>query len=315
MTTIAWTTESWNPIRATDPATGKKGWYCQKVSPGCFACYAQAMNRYRGNGRRYDVRGGAGLEIAIDPAALAKPLKQWKKNGRRIFVCSMTDLFLEQHTDDMIDQVFAVMALSPQHTFQVLTKRPERMLKYLTDETLEARRGHLLAGVGERIELAMFDLDPDAGEVAWPLPNVWLGVSAEDQERADERIPLLLETPAAVRWVSYEPALGPINFLKFGVAERKRVQDVVASTGQPHRMDRWVDRLDWVVPGGESGPGARPFDPIWAYDTIRQCRGTRTKVFVKQMGSAIAKRDGYADSKGEDPNEWPEQLRVREYPR
>lgn len=316
MTTIAWTSETWNPIRAVNRITGKVGWYCQKVSPGCKNCYAQAMNRYRGNGRKYDVAGAENLHIGISVDALEKPLK-WKK-GRRVFVCSMTDLFLEQHTDEMIDQVFAVMALASQHTFQVLTKRPERMQEYLAGWSEGGMtRVDVLKNEGERYALAtgrgsIIDIETSEGTRPWPLPNVWLGVSAEDQQRAEERIPFLLETPAAVRWVSYEPALGPINFEKIGKFRNEDLSALEECVGHVERA-----KLDWVVVGGESGPGARPFTPGWAMDVINQCRpiGMETKVFVKQMGSVIAKRDGYKNSKGEDPSEWPEQLRVREYPR
>lgn len=305
MTTIAWTTESWNPIRAVNPATGKVGWYCQKVSPGCFNCYAQTWNRFRGNGRRYDVRGGEGLHIAISVDALMKPL-QWKK-GRRVFVCSMTDLFLDQHTDEMIDQVFAVMLASPQHTFQVLTKRPERARKYLTT------RGRLDDIYGQG-----YIIGRPVDAAAWPLPNVWVGVSAEDQERADERIPVLLETPAAVRWVSYEPALGPIDFTDIRAGEAAwRLNALTGEEFYPGSIRRGAyAKLDWIVVGGESGRGARPFHIEWAQNTIDQCRAAGVAVFVKQLGTVIAKNhpDVFEDSKGENPEEWPQRLRVREYP-
>lgn len=301
MTTIAWTTESWNPFRATDTETGKVGWYCQLVSPGCQKCYAQQMNRYRGNGHKYDVRGREGLTILIDEKALRKPLG-WKK-GLRIFVCSMTDLFLEEHSDYDIARVFAIMAIARQHTFQVLTKRASRARKLLSNPEFASVVGEALA-----------EMNVPAGGATihvfqWPLPNVHLGVSAEDQARADARIPELLETPAAVRWVSYEPALGPIDFTKVGTFRNEDLSALEECVGYVERA-----KLDWIVVGGESGPGARAFDPIWASDVINACRGMDTKVFVKQMGSVIAKASGYADSKGEDPNEWPLPLQVREYP-
>lgn len=319
MTTIAWTGKTWNPIKAFDASgsgNGRQGWFCQKVSPGCTNCYAEAMNLYRGNGHHYRV--GEQVEIALDEPTLIEPLR-WRK-PQRVFPCSMTDLFFDRHTDAMIDRVMAVIAFTRKHTYQVLTKRPERMRDYMLawsnihiDEHMQdrwdiARRWlrdalpqprHTTqfavqeAAVRRReqrrefVGVMMADMTPAR------LPNLWLGVSAEDQQRADERIPILQETPAAIRWVSYEPALGPIHFDRF----------LVDAVG-----------LDWIVVGGESGRKARPFDMHWALDTVRQCRLSATAPFVKQMGSVLAKQLGYADVKGETPSEWPEELRVREYP-
>ena len=209
-----------------------------------------------------------------------------------IFVCSMTDLFGEWVTDDMLDRIFAVMALCPQHTFQVLTKRPERMRDYFL------RIPDRWAGVGRNPTWSS------------PLPNVWLGVSVEDQRRADERIPELLRTPAAVRWISAEPLLGSINvswWLTKGI-------DLLTRQPGP--------RVNWVVVGGESGPGARPFDIQWAREIIRASMNAGVPVFMKQLGSHPYNSAAYPlksiimrDRKGGDPEEWPEDLRIREYPR
>jgi protein gp37 len=268
---IPWTEDTWNPIRG-----------CSRVSLGCGGphgqggCYAERLAiRLSGPGQPYE-----GLvkstpsgprwtgRVALVESALDLPLR-WKKPGR-IFVNSMSDLFHEKVPDEWIDRIFAVMAKAPQHTFQILTKRPERMLEWVTRSR------------------------------PVPLPNVWLGVSVEDQETADVRIPLLLQTPTAVRWVSYEPALGSVDFRSLGLLKR---------TGAG---------LDWMVVGGESGPGARPFDLAWARQTIDQCREAGIAPFFKQTGSRPI-LDGeplrLKDRKGGDMDEWPADLRVREYPR
>lgn len=211
---IEWTDATWNPIRGT---IGRH--HCVRVSEGCKHCYAATMN-HRFGGPDY-VKGAD--TPRLDEEALLQPGK-WRRN-RRIFVCSMTDLFMDEHTDEMIDNVFAVMALAPHHTFQVLTKRAKRMREYLT------------SGPWGQIEeaAALLSNSPRAAAATdidrLPLPNVWLGVSAENQERADERIPDLLATPAAVRFVSAEPLLSAIDFRPYLSG------DV---------------RLDWVIVGGES---------------------------------------------------------------
>jgi protein gp37 len=206
---------------------------------------------------------------------LEDPL-HWRK-PQRVFVNSMSDLFHEALPDEAIDRIFAVMALCPQHTFQVLTKR--RM------QEVWSRCG--------------------------PLPNVWLGVSVEDQATADERIPLLLQTPAPVRFVSYEPALGPVDFthlpFKPGAA---RTLDAL----------RCPSRVSWIIVGGESGPGARRFDLEWMRSVVSQCKAAGVSVFCKQIGSnpywagyemGRAKKQ---DRKGGDWSQWPSDLRVRQFP-
>jgi len=209
-TGISWTDATWNPIAG-----------CSVVSPGCTNCYAMkeahrlgnalGQEKYRGLTKVVNGKPVWTGEVRLWPAALDQPLR-WKR-PRRIFVNSMSDLFHEGLRDDQIDQVFAVMALASQHTFQVLTKRPERMLSYCAE--LHERRAVPVSLALHRVPGERSPRDVGAVEDAinaGPLPNVWLGVSAEDQQRADERIPLLLQTPAAVRFVSYEPALGPIDF-------------------------------------------------------------------------------------------------------
>jgi len=253
------------------------------------------------------------VESALDWPLRWRGSKQAKVEGRpsRIFTNSMSDLFHEKLSDADIDRVFAVMAKSPQHIFQVLTKRAERMRKYL-DEANET------GAIAEMRVHRLAPLDPPkhwyyTSGWRWPLPNVWLGVSVEDQATADERIPLLFQTPAAVRFVSYEPALGPVGFARHF----------------PHVHGMRNDRF-WIIVGGESGPGARPFDLAWARSAVEQCRKAGVACFVKQLGARPQAHTydpftgdsvgthpfhGLRDRKGGDPSEWPEDLRVREFPK
>lgn len=255
-TGIQWTESTWTAIR------GEKGmWHCTKKSPGCANCYSERMN-VRYGGPKY-VPGAD--RFRLDMKALEKPL-HWRR-PRMVFVCSMTDLFHEDVPDEWIDLIFGVMARASKHTFQVLTKRAERMRRYF------AARGRK------------------------PLPNVWLGVSTENQKAADERIPHLLEIPAAVRFLSVEPLI-----------DRVYLQDWMSRNG---------GGLSWVIAGAESGPKARPMDLSWARLIVESCRAFRVPVFVKQLGARPTENNipyRLKDRKGGDPAEWPEDLRVREFP-
>jgi protein gp37 len=248
----------------------------------------------------------------------------------------MTDVFGEWVTDEQLDRLFAVMALTPQHTYQVLTKRAERMRAYVAEHcpSLSRRTG----GLNIPLSLAMTASNERRFSVAatWPLPNVWLGVSAEDQKRADERIPDLLATPAAVRFVSYEPALGPADFYRFLHDSNCPAEDLDGDPFCICSAPREIN-LDWIIVGGESGPGARSFNITWARDVVEQCQGAGVAVFVKQLGAKPYTSDlgGLAfpmhiqrthdvygevyvhlkSHKGGDPSEWPADLRVREFPR
>lgn len=266
-TKIEWTDATWNPIRG-----------CTVVSEGCRNCYAmQAAARFSGEGQAYEglaYRNESGAHWTGKVRLIEKHLKdplRWQR-PRRIFVNSMSDLFHPEVHDEWIDQIFAVMRRAlPKHTFQVLTKRPERMLRYLTHATLN----------GTVAEMRVQKLAPantpqhwyHATNWHWPLPNVWLGISVEDQESADERVPLLLETPAAVRWVSAEPLLGPIDL---------RVNNPYQVAHGGYRPV--IDDLDWIVVGGESGPGARPMHPDWARALRDQCVAAGVPFFFKQWG-------------------------------
>jgi protein gp37 len=214
-------------------------------------------------------------EVRFNDKVLLDPLK-WKR-PRKIFVCAHGDLFHENVPDEWIDRVFAVMALAPQHVFQVLTKRPERMRAYFADPLTETRvrlLRDLQRQTGGQIAELMSPL--------LPLPNVWLGVSVEDQQRADERIPVLLATRAAVRWLSCEPLLGPVD-LEYvaddGTAEVHALSGEHVFSELPYGR-----RLDWVVAGGESGPGARPMHPDWARSLRDQCAAAKVPFLFKQWG-------------------------------
>jgi len=336
-TSIEWTDRVWNPTRG-----------CSRVSLGCGGpgrvggCYAErqahrfnypggpyeGLTRMTENGPRW-----TGV-VRLVTEALDEPL-HWKKS-QRVFVNSMSDLFHESLPAEAIDLVYAVMILNPRHVFQILTKRPERMLAYLSAEDRRDRWHSALGRIGSR-ELGAYAqrfvqengwpaLDPEIG--GDPLDHIWQGVSVEDQETADERIPLLLETPAAVRFVSLEPQLGIVclcPYLKVGA------------------------RLDWVIQGGESGPGARPFMRQWAEQTRDECASDKVAYFMKQMGRWVLGdgagfevnhyllKDGrdfvppmigeraftrppdaigfsLNDPKGGDMAAWPEDLRVRQFP-
>uniref|UniRef100_UPI003F4951F1 DUF5131 family protein n=1 Tax=Streptosporangium sp. CA-235898 TaxID=3240073 RepID=UPI003F4951F1 len=284
---IEWTDASWNPV------TG-----CTRVSPGCGmprfegdqpgGCYAEMLaERFRGTPGHYFENG---FDVQLRPDKLDQPLR-WKK-PRRIFVNSMSDLFHDDVPDEYIARVFAVMAQTPQHTYQILTKRHGRMRSLL---------GNML----KLIDAADATGDERPGwalyEAPWPLPNVHLGVSVEDQRWADIRIPALLETPAAVRFLSCEPLLGPVD-----------LWGPVDQYGGRSKLTYWLDgrpgwgpeetsgtglvtqslavgrRIDWVIVGGESGPGARPMHPDWARTIRDQCAHSGVSFHFKQWGEYLA---------------------------
>jgi protein gp37 len=269
-TCIEWTDTTWNPV------TG-----CTKVSPGCDHCYAEKITeRFHGT--------GSFATITLHPDRLDTPL-QWR-TPRRVFVNSMSDLFHPHVPDEFLARVFAGMAATPQHTYQILTKRHARMRSLLS-------RGDL---------------------AGWPLPHVWLGVSVEDQKRAELRIPALIQTPAAVRFLSCEPLLGPVDLSPW-LGSRHQCPGELMPPGSVPARARTVDcctnpALDWVIIGGESGPGARPMHPDWARALLDQCQAAGVAVFVKQLGSVWA-RHHRTDPKGAGWSRWPQVLRVRDYPR
>ena len=255
-TKIEWTDATWNII------TG-----CDVVSPGCTNCYAMRL----AGGRLKNHPSRAGLtdpskagpvwngEVRFNDGWLFQPL-QWDR-PRNIFAVAHGDMFHPRSYFAWLDQIFAVMALCPHHVFQIVTKRAHRMRAYLSRDQNELRqRWYQAARSWEENERVSESMITHLAYVTLPLRNVWLMVSAEDQERAAERVPDLIETPAAVRGVSLEPLLGPID------------------------MPAWIALLDWVIVGGESGPRARPMHPKWARDIRDQCNEAGVAFHFKQWG-------------------------------
>jgi len=293
-TKIEWTDASWTPIRARNIVTGREGWHCEPASPGCENCYAEGMNKRLGTGLPYKPGHRMDVDILLDERMLLQPLR-WQR-PRMIFVCSMTDLFGKFVTDAMIDRIFAVMALCPQHTFQVLTKRSDRMQDYCN--TAFGRIADLIISMrtdkGGNVPLPHVKL----GAPWWPLQNVWLGVSIEDQRRYDERHADLEQTPAAVRYFSIEPLLGSIDIRSsVSVAAHFETQ-ISAATLKPvgtanhgwipaynvHTREPIKPLINWVIVGGESGRLARPMHPDWARQIRDQCNAAGVAFFFKQWG-------------------------------
>jgi len=328
---IEWTDATWNPLAAFDKETGKRGWFCTKVSPGCKHCYAEALNKRLGTGHAYAVPNLEEVDFRL--VNVDQPLR-WKR-PRRVFVNSMTDLFHEAVDHQDIAKVFSVMAGASRHTFQVLTKRTDRMADLLSSPMFWAAVWvHGMEWAWDDETLATL------GEIgpSKPVPNIWLGTSVEDQERANERIPHLLRTPAAVRFLSCEPLLGPVDLT--GI--------YLDAMHEAHAIPCIADGVAWVIVGGESGPGARWMHVPWVRDLLGQCERWHCPIFVKQLGSMPADINTLLchqpenphtwpedtvvpkeytpewqgqlapirlrDKKGGDMDEWPEGLRVREYP-
>ncbi|MDD9730882.1 phage Gp37/Gp68 family protein [Mameliella sp. AT18] len=298
---IEWTDATWNPI------TG-----CSVVSPGCTNCYAMKLagTRLRNHPSRAGLTDSSRAgpvwngKVRLNDQWLEQPI-HWRR-GRNVFVCAHGDLFHEDVPDDWIDAIFAVMALTPQHNFQVLTKRSARMQEYMLKLTHDGAAERLSGAAGARfgdeadVWVANYingwsnpsnarDHGPANGTVPrWPLPNVWMGVSVEDQARADERIPDLLATPAHVRFLSCEPLLGPVNLL----VTDHRGHDISALRGiacdpsDPDGPDEYyrTGKIHWVIAGGESGAGARPSNPAWFRVLRDQCASADVPFHFKQWG-------------------------------
>lgn len=313
-TSIEWTDFSINPIRARDIRTGAVGHYCEKVSPGCAHCYSSKFQpRFHmptfGGRRKHPADPvvskdgarivGGGLEVFLDEQRLLEVLKRRKPTT--YFWCDMTDLFGEWVPFEWIDRCFAVMALTPHHTHQVLTKRPERMAEYLASNGYASARG---GPMRDRVEVQAMKLavlhnvrdpggyppPPACRPECWPLPNLWLGTSCENQQTADERIPHLLQCPAAVRFLSCEPLLSGVDLIE---PMRRFMDDAclksqICPPPKPLARDEVVrlmrTLLHLVIVGGESGPGARPMHPSWARSLRDQCQAAGVAYFFKQWG-------------------------------
>ncbi len=278
---IEWTDATWTPIRARHGDA--VGWHCEHVSEGCRNCYAEAMNRRLGTGLEFKPGHRKAIEMFLDEEMLLAPLR-WQR-PRMIFVCSMTDLFAGFVPDAWIDQIFAVAALCPQHILQVLTKRTERMRDYLTTP---GRHTAILAAAAE---ITGETVTVGAGhDWPWPLPNVWAGSSVEDQATAEERIPILLDTPAAVRWLSMEPLLGQVDLTGVVLPPSWVYQPLLGVRFDPMMPPTYggeeeaTPKLDWIVLGGESGRGARPMHPDWVRSVRDQCSTADVPFLFKQWG-------------------------------
>lgn len=263
-TKIEWTERTWSPV------TG-----CSKISEGCANCYASAMTR------RFWKQWGCEAPpnhfvVKLHPERLEEPLRI--KKPTVFFVCSMADLFHEDVPDEFIDQVFAVMALCPQHTFQILTKRPQRMLKYCSQYREQQIRS-IWSDIGLYAQT-----NPSVMRYVQVLPNVWLGVSAENQRTADERIPLLLQTPAALRFVSCEPLISKIDLCH----EWGAFQD---GNNTPFRK-KIINGLDLCLCGAETGQKARPCHPDWVRSLRDQCQSSGTPFFLKKCSDGTHQIDG-----------------------
>jgi protein gp37 len=295
---IEWTDATWNPIRARNKASGKVGWHCEHLTTGCEHCYAEGFNARLGTGLPFKPGHRKDIELFLDENMLTQPLR-WKK-PRTIFVGSMTDLFADFVPDEMLDEIFATIGACDDkglgHIFQLLTKRSGRLLVYMRDRAHKAWNRRRLASE------------------QFPPRNVWLGVSAERQDEADARIPHLLAAPAAVRFVSIEPMLGPINLEPWlpwpaaagevaGKAWGCQQCDGGGDCDCPGRKacyledegpldadgaPAWlrVERLtiDWIIVGGESGRQARAMHPDWARSLRDQCKAAGVPFFFKQWG-------------------------------
>lgn len=289
-TSIEWTDYTWNPIRARNLRSRDKrtGTFCTRISPGCKNCYASTINRRFGTGDEYEVPNLAHTEFFLSEKILEEPLKARKAS--RIFVGDMFDLFHEKIPVAFVAEVLRVALKTSRHTFQFLTKRAERMRT-------------LVNGAQDHWGVTFGD-------------HMHFGVSVEDQERALERIPRLQETRAAVRFLSVEPQLEHIE-LGHDTPEVGWISYLRGLDG----CDPAIPGIDWVICGGESGPYARPFNLAWAESLLEQCRAAGVPFFMKQLGAypvtghmRAASLYPIEKSKGGDPAEWPEHLRVREFP-
>ncbi|HET6635055.1 MAG TPA: phage Gp37/Gp68 family protein [Streptomyces sp.] len=275
-TTIEWTDRTWNPV------TG-----CTKVSPGCDNCYAENIAHRFAGSKAFP----AGFDVTVRADRLDDPLK-WRKPSR-VFVNSMSDLFHDSVPEEHIFAVFARMWWVPRHTFQVLTKRHGRMRSMMPRIEEHLRQMEQ--------DLACVDMPT---QLKWPLPNVWLGVLAENQRWADIRVPALMETPAAVRFLSCEPLLAPVDLTRWlrPVPDCGHVDQLDGTCRHPDahtpECHRWADcpvrrrpddwgGLDWVIAGGESGPRARPMHPAWARTLRDDCDVAGVPFFFKQWGEFL----------------------------
>lgn len=353
-TNIEWTDFSANPLKYRDKA-GKVVWGCVKCSSGCANCYSEAIAQRFGRGGPFTAATMRDLTPFLDEKELRHILTAQKIGGKlvagaRCFLGDMTDVFGEWVPDELLDRLFGVLAVRHDVTFQVLTKRAERMAQYFAGDY---RTRLLMANVSWTVaDDAAIRFGAD-----YELKHVHFGVSVENQEAADARIPHLLKVPAAVRFLSCEPLLGAVDLTQAGFDGRFVTNPLTGSV--PYRPDlgNSSPRINWVIVGGESGSGARMFNVEWARSLVQQCKGAGVACFVKQLGERPVRADGrplgaydaeegefprcsrcghfdfgpcgdgtllcngcdsawsgLRDKKGGNPDEWPADLRVREFP-
>lgn len=299
-TKIEWCEETWNPIIG-----------CSHISPGCDNCYAEKMAKRlaRMSGTSY-YREVVMIDFDTNKAsatwngfthlvesAFEKPLR-WKK-PRTIFVCSMGDLFHESVPFEWIDKVMAIAAITP-HTYLILTKRPERMKEYFSQDlnSLVARwenTGYFIGVVDDNEDYFIHNIGyPITNSQMcseFPLSNVWLGVTAENQQQADKRIPLLLQIPAAKRFVSVEPMLGPVGLRSIQSGNEEFINALIGmkkfSAQHVAVMPEKCSMLDWVIVGGETGPNVRPMQPDWVRSLRDQCQSAGVPFFFKSWGDYL----------------------------
>jgi protein gp37 len=282
-TAISWTNETWNPV------TG-----CSKVSPGCAHCYAEGLSMRFGWSKKPWTPENATENVVLHPERLEKPL-HWRE-PKRVFVNSMSDLFHELVPDEFICQVFTIMRRCPEHIFQVLTKRPERMREFMSKLSWHSPET-------DAVGLAAYGWQAYLGkETGFVPPNVWLGTSVENQHFADIRIPHLLATPAAVRFLSCEPLLGPVKFNQ-GVlsgfcdvpcGDYFESGECRCVDRQPYQFGPWP-HLDWVIVGGESGPDFRAMNLAWAREIRDQCTEAGVAFFFKQQSARRSETNPHLD--------------------
>lgn len=340
-TAIEWTDYSSNPLRAEH--SGRRGWGCEKISPGCLNCYSATLNNRFGTGLDFNKAENAQAKHYLDEKEL-RHINLFQPKGPyrggtsypKVFPFDMTDIFGDWNSDETIDAAFAAFWNRSDVVFQVLTKRPERARAYLSDREARAK------GIGcaayhqfsswfpnKAAILTNGDFVEDVAD-QWPLQNLWLGVSAEDQERLVKRLRVLMEIPAAIRFVSAEPLLGPLNVCAalaceschgLGYTEPGAECDACGGAST-------IGLPDWVIIGGESGSGSREFLVDNCRGIVEQCKKAKVACFVKQFGSQPAAMNARGNlpgmpnkiqvllesSKGNDPAEWDADLRVREFP-
>lgn len=337
MSNIEWCDATANPIHLIREDGTNGGHYCQKLSPGCLHCFAEEMNQsnYFKFASHLPYSGKPPENLIFDEQVMQKLVKT--RSPKVVFLCSMTDLFGNWVPDEWIYKAFSYMAIASQHKFLILTKRPKRMAKLLlSGGKQQIRRGAVDVGRSMNLSPERYE-SFETCEWDWPLPNVGLGTSVENQKVAGDRITDLLGCPAAMLFLSCEPLLEELNLISH--EQDGRSCNYLLNTWETRRSGAGGavaggrispygnDGINWVIGGGESGPGARPCHIDWIRSLVRQCQQTKTAVFVKQLGSQVIDSTPYIDGvvqnhfqvklrnrKGGNISEFPLDLQIRQFP-